>query len=339
MSVPAVALSGRSGDEDDSLGADLARASLDPESRVRADSDVPLPSEGDPADEAERKSSISVKIDQINLFLARLGAARPISYYLVYANFYDAYSLRQQVEFYRLALTCAPLTFTSEGIDIIRGNGLGNLINITRMFRPKLLQYELNIPAEEGEVQHVVNTNLTEFHNNIKLVGKRDSIRLFQISGQPDVLYLHFYGGRHSADSFASLRTEPFEPMEYRTDGPISFADEPNVRAPLSSFCTACTVMVRNKYSRVALVCYPRGAQFFGDNEIETTSRIGRWGNCEGKSLITRIPIANIKAMVKLANYTQHGIISIYCRRPGVVRLQLDIGNYGISIIYLVDVE
>ena len=283
----------------------------------------------------------------------------PSLHIVVMANFNDGYTLRQQFEFYKCALTCTPMFFTEEGINITRGNGGGNgptLIVSTKMRAKHLFDYSVdttrwNWPENKC---HVVNVNLADFHQNIKSVAMKEGVRMFQYAEYPQILIIQPYGGNKNSAGHITVRTEKFENLTYDIDDGSTSSDKPNVKVPLPLFCTACANVARVKYPFALLKVYPRGAHLLGGTETGSSSRNSHWGDCTGivesKSRLavrgkaqtpivytTKIPPAVVKALVKIANFNKGGLVEIYGNGDCVVRIETPIGHYGLATIHLIE--
>ncbi|CAH6418699.1 Hypothetical protein POVN_LOCUS418 [uncultured virus] len=276
----------------------------------------------------------------------------------VYVDFFDGYTLRQQFEFYRSAIKCAPMFFGAQGIRIIRGNNGDNkrptLLASTEIMGVDLVDYKVdqnywNCPSQSC---HIININLAEFHGHIKNVAKKEGIRIFQYAEYPQIVICQFYGGNKNADGYVQVRTEFFEHVQYNIEDNITATDMPNVRVPLTAFCAACSSVARVKYPYAVLNVYPSGAHLAAGNETGTSARNSRWGDCSGvvqtKSRLQvtnrppvvyaiKVPIDVIKAMTKMSNFNVGGVVKIYSKADGLARLETAVGAYAKTTCYLIE--
>lgn len=248
---------------------------------------------------------------------------------------------------------------------IINGNEILNY-----HFDPKFA----NHPSADGsEALHVINLNASRFRENIKATFRKEGIRLYQYQGQ-EFVNVEFLGGNKSSDGGAVVPIINYEHYNYDIQGFNQPMNKPNCRVSLAAFCHSCTTIGKVKGSTHAILfCYPNGARldnsarldnnsgYAGDEAIPGMSvRHSKWGDCDdgsrqvinvpngprlfiqgGASSITphqiRIPIAIVKALGKLSNLTNNGIVKIYCEDDRIARLMIKVNYYAELTIYLID--
>lgn len=313
-------------------------------------SDLPVPSStsDDEEDDDDDDSSSNQVVAQ-----SQYSIPSKVNYhFVVYADFCDGYALRQQFEFFRQTITVAPMFFGPNGISITRGNCDDTLVTSTMINGRDLVDYrvdESKFNFVKGGV-HVVNINLPEFHGHLKALAKQESLRIFQYVEEPGIVRYQSYGGKKNSDGSVHIKTEPFAYIEYKNEEANLSTDLPNVKVPLGAFCNACGNVARSKYPHAIIKCYPRGAHIQSGNETGSSVSNAHWGDCSGEPLkksrlqirgqvpicyTTKVPLNVIKGLTKMANFSNNGIVSIFCTSDGLVRLETSLGGFGRSTTYL----
>lgn len=263
-------------------------------------------------------------------------------------EFIDGYILRQLYEFFRQTLEFAPLSFSAGGITMSRGNGRNTLFTKNIIYASRLVRYDLDAKRinspDSGD--HLVNVNLVDFYNQIKSVAKKECVRIIQYAETPDVIQCQFYGGNKTNDGHVMVKVESFSELKYNIETKITATTEPNVKIPLVSFCSACSNLARSKHTYGIFKCYPRGVHLISSNQTVSTSRDAKWGSCDDPQILvegeipfytTKVPVDIIKALTKMSGWNTNGIVSIYSREDGLVKLTVPIGCFADNETYLID--
>lgn len=320
------------------------------------DEELELPEEDDGESSTAPLGGTSSGMDPLALQVQTPMFQNPTFHIVARADFVDGYTFRQQWEFYKQSLSCAPMFFTENGVSIRRGNGTTTLIVDTLMRDDDLMDHYVDKTRWNWKDCHVINVNLKDFHGHIKSVAMKESVRIYQYAEYPELVFIQLYGGNKNSNGYITVRTEKFEPIDYHIDDGSKETDKPNVKVPLAMFCTACGNVARVKFPYAVLRVYPKGAHLMAGNEIGTSSRNAHWGDCSGivesKSRLavkgktktpvvysTKIPLDVVKAMVKMTNFNKGGLLSIYGNGDGVVRLQTPVGHYAAARIHLHEPE
>lgn len=327
----------------DDLGSPLSALTL-----PAIGSTLTAKSEEDSAADADNIQSRLTQSNQLQIY------NQPHYHIVAAAEFFDGYTFRQQIEFCKVALSCLPMVFTSDGIRIIRGNGDNSLVASIFMREKDLTHFYVDKKYYNSKAlnAHVMSVNLAEFHSHIKATAKKDGFRIWQYAEYPDIVLCQLYGGNKNSDSgHIIVRTEKYDHLTYSFVDSIKVTDSPNAKVPLASFCNACNNIVRVKYHIAKLEVYPKGAHLMGGNETRSSSRNAQWGDCSmvKKSrfistnkapepvqvFTTTISLPVVKALVKMANFNTGGVVRIYCKDDGLVRLEVSIGCYAEICCYV----
>lgn len=293
-----------------------------------------------PGLEHEKKFENEIGADPDALLLSRNPLYRnPKFKIVVLVDFHDAYTLRQQFEFYKCALTCTPLFFQESGLRILRGNGTKTLVVSTIMRKRDLIKYYINKDiwnCPDGKC-HIINVDLQEFYDQIRSITRKECIRIYQYAEFPNLLICQPYGGNKNARGHFVVKIQKYEDLVYKIEDPVKDNMNPNITVPLAEFCSSCSNLERVKYPHAILKVYSQGAHILAGNEIGSSSRTNHWGLCTGDYFSVKIPITVVKAMTKMRNFNQSGIVRIYGAIDGLVRIEVAVGCYGEVICYLVD--
>lgn len=269
---------------------------------------------------------------------------------IVFLEITSGYTFRQLIEFSKKAVEEFPMFFGKNYISTIRENGKETLVTSTVLRREDLTRYYINLNLASNKNKddinnsyHVINMNLAEFHAQIKSLGKREGIRIFQYANSPDA-YIQSFGGK-SEGGFISIRTEPYKYRHYNiVEKDRRPSNNPNVTVPLSSFCTVVNAVTRLRYPTVTLQCFPNGAHLFSGNETNSTKRTSPWGditplyngsNKPSNCFEINIDQTDLCALAKFANFHPEGIIRIYCSMDNIVRFEVPLGCYGLNTTYI----
>jgi hypothetical protein len=288
-----------------------------------------------------------------------------------FIDFHDGYAFRQIMEFLKLTVTTIPMYFSENGINILQGNGDGSLIVNINIKGHELLTYHFNkelanIPPTEtnSQVYHLVCFNVSKFRDTIKSTARKEGIRMFQYAGE-SIVHIQVYGGNKNGEGGTSIETQSYSPIHYELSGFKQSIFLPNCKAPLSEFCNSCgqfNKVKSTKYTNFA--CYNKGIKVTACTETGVISMFKKWGECEDSNSMSlkvpggprlmftdsannkikyskndnnnnvKIPIEVIKALSKLSNLTNNGIIRIYCEADNIIRFMVSISYYAELVIY-----
>lgn len=272
-------------------------------------------------------------------------------------DFPDGYTVKQLLEYLKHAVTCTPLCFTRTGITIERDNdcdGVQTLISKAKFHADQLIDYfvhpeKCNDPTNG---RHFINVDMTTLHGHVKPLTQKDGIRLIQYEEYPDHLALQPYGGTKTDGNQIFIKTEEFTNKDYDIDDGVTSEDMPNAKPLLSAFCTACKNMSQAKFANATLYVYAEGAHLIGKNATGSSSRDTKWGKCSvperksrfkvvnapGPTVYTvNIPKDEIKCLTKMLHFNKSGVVQIYCKTNGMVRLKTMLGVCGEMTIHLLD--
>lgn len=284
-----------------------------------------------------------------------------------YIDFHDGYAFRQIMEFLKLTVTSVPMYFTENGISILQGSGDGSLvvsINIkgqellTYYFNPEHANFPKKEEDEESKSYHVVCFNVSKFRDTIKSTARKEGIRIFQYSGDPTV-HIQVYGGNKNGEGGTSIETQSYTPLNYDLSGFEQSVLTPNCKSPLSEFCNSCGHFGKVKSTKYTnFSCYSAGVKVTACSETGVISMFKKWGECDdepdhpfrtsgprlkisdgsksGGKVVhnVKIPIDIVKALSKLSNLTNNGIIRIYCEEDKIIRFMVSVSYYAELVIY-----
>ncbi len=284
---------------------------------------------------------------------------------IFFIDFHDGYAFRQIMEFLKLTVTSVPMYFSENGISILQGNGDGSLVVSINIKGHELLKYHFNKelaniqPAAESDTHyHLVSFNVSKFRDTIKSTARKEGIRMYQYAGDSTV-HIQVYGGNKNGEGGTSIETQPHNPIHYELSGFQQSIYLPNCKSPLSEFCNSCgqfNKVKSTKYTNFA--CYKKGVKVTAWSETGVISTFRKWGECEDTSEThklpgglrinaseipgkgkknhynVKIPIDVIKALSKLSNLTNNGIIRIYCESDHIIRFMVSISYYAELVIY-----
>jgi hypothetical protein len=279
-----------------------------------------------------------------------------------YIDFHDGYAFRQLMEFLKLTVTSIPMYFSQNGISILQGNGNGSVVVNINIKGHELLTYyfnkELANTKEEDEVYHLVCFNVSKFRDTIKSTARKEGIRIFQYANDTTV-HIQVYGGNKNGEGGTSIETQTYTPTQYEMSGFEQSIYQPNCKSPLSEFCNSCGQFGKVKSTKYTnFICYEKGVKVTAYSETGVISMFKKWGECKdeedtptivGKNKVVystkktkpidntfnvKMPIDVIKALSKLSNLTNNGIMRIYCETNDIIRFMVSISYYAELIIY-----
>jgi hypothetical protein len=284
---------------------------------------------------------------------------------IFFIDFHDGYAFRQIMEFLKLTVTSVPMYFSENGISIMQGNGDGSLVVNINIKGHELLKYHFNKelaniqPSEESDDihYHLVSFNVSKFRDTIKSTARKEGIRMYQYAGDSNV-HIQVYGGNKNGEGGTSIETQPHNPIHYELSGFNQSIFLPNCKSPLSEFCNSCGQFNKVKSTKYTnFTCYKKGVKVTAWSETGVISTFRKWGECEdnesfkfpgGPRVLSadiipkskknvynvKIPIDVIKALSKLSNLTNNGIIRIYCESDHIIRFMVSISYYAELVIY-----
>jgi len=260
----------------------------------------------------------------------------------IFIEFTGGYSFRQFVEFNKKSVTSMPIFCNSNSIYTYRGNGKRTLITYTEIENKNLTKYifnENNINTPDSKY-HIINLNLDQFYSQIKSLGKKEGLRIYQLKSRPEYAMIQFFGGK-TENGWNQIRTEKYEPYTYNiNDIEQRNTNNPNITIPLSSFCSVLSSITKLKYSKVTLRSYENGAELISSNETNTTLKIVPWGEIirsDTKNYYDiNIALTELKSLTSISNFHNEGVVRLYCSSDNLVRLEVPLGCYATTHIYLV---
>jgi hypothetical protein len=285
---------------------------------------------------------------------------------IFFIDFHDGYAFRQIMEFLKLTVMSVPMYFSEQGISILQGNGDGSLVVSINIKGHELLTYHFNkelanIPVTDANKHpyHLVCFNVSKFRDTIKSTARKEGIRMYQYAGD-SIVHIQVYGGNKNGEGGTSIETQNHSAIHYELSGFEQSIYQPNCKSPLSEFCNACGQFNKVKSTKYTnFTCYKKGVKVTAWSETGVISMFKKWGECEDNkenvlkvpggptihtsdmlsknnknSFNVKIPIEIIKALSKLSNLTNNGIIRIYCEADNIIRFMVSISYYAELVIY-----
>ena len=230
---------------------------------------------------------------------------------------------------YRASLGNGTGTGTDNGTD----NGTGDNTNYDSDF-------------DQSNPTLTINLNTPEFINHIKSLTKKSSIRLIHYAEHPDVVKCQLTGSARGSECTVFLHTEMISLEGYNIPHGIPDDAKPNAKTSMATFCASCNDLERARLAYCIFQCYPNAVTLYSANEQSTSGRVAHWTS-DAKSnssrivsnssvAVTRVPISVIKVMKKMGGWGV-GIVSIYSRTSGYVRIDSSIGYFGDNTTYLIE--
>ena len=253
--------------------------------------------------------------------------------------------------------------FSENGISILQGNGDGSLVVNITIKGHELLTYYFNKnfanmqpSTENPDTFHLVCFNVSKFRDTIKSTARKEGIRIFQYAGD-SIVHIQVYGGNKNGEGGTSIETQSHTPIYYEMSGFEQSVNLPNCKAPLSEFCNSCGQFGKVKSTKYTnFICYDKGVKVTACSETGVISMFKKWGDCPSEMNMpkqvsmkpqlgqvskhkketynVRIPIEIIKALSKLSNLTNNGIMRTYCETNNIIRFMVSISYYAELTIY-----
>jgi len=202
---------------------------------------------------------------------------------VIFAEFSDAYSLRNLIEYLKSTNVHGDFIFSKDKIIYAMSDADRTILNEIVILGCNLPYYIYNSPSEYV----VVGMTISNLRKITKSIGKKDSVRLYMLPNDP-LLYIQIMSMNTKALSRSNINIikpqQAKENVEYDTMD-LQYTrgeDNPNCTVPIVDFCRMCTAMNSIQCTHVTIRGLPRGAIFEGIMEGGLTGRIDRFGICEG---------------------------------------------------------
>ena len=294
----------------------------------------------------DENSTISSPIEEISLSYEG-------EFPLICAEFNDAYSFRNLIEYLNLTNDDGNFVFTPKEIYYSRENDSRQVLNELVIRTHELTRYEYN--ATEDKV--IRGVNLVQFKGSTKKIGKKDIARIeiydsgicVKIIGSPK---------NYSGDDMDIIRTQRLNHQFYTIEG-YQEEDEPNFTESIQKFTGACTDQASCRDDFVTVVGLERGVIFEarqGGNLRASIKCLGQVDESAGRShektskgqgkiriivknkneiVRHRIPRRIIAALGKLTNICPNGTVKVYIQPDLPIKLVFHVSTYGKLTIYL----
>lgn len=265
------------------------------------------------------------------------------------ADFIDGYSLRNLIEYLRSTNTHGNFIFTKEGIYYQQTDASYSIINEFDIDAAELVCYEFS--SEEEHI--IVGVNINDMRTLTKSIGKKDSVRLYKVAGDP-ILYIQIIGSSERSSERANMSIIRPQKVPLITYDLPEYT-RPNLVVHALVFSKACAGMTSIKCASVETTSTGKGIVFKAVMANGIVGKVESLGDTKVTSLGAAPPKLNlvdpdtyinvnvkastIKALSKINNLTSNGTVKIYTETGKPLKFTTKIGSYGILNIFVRDID
>ena len=196
---------------------------------------------------------------------------------ILFAEFNDAYSFRNLIEYLKNTNIAGNFVFSPENITYSRSDAGNTILNEIVISKSDLTYYVYNAPVPEV----IIGITISNLRKITKPIGKKDSIRLYMLPNDP-LLYIQIVSINTKALSRNNANfVRPqgnIERLLYDVTGYVRGDDNPNCTIPIMDFCRMCTAMNSISCSFVTIRGLSRGAIFEAMTDGSISGRIDKFG-------------------------------------------------------------
>lgn len=262
-----------------------------------------------------------------------------------YVVFHDGYTIRQFFEFCKSTTKSIPLIFTNGGIYISTGNDSDTkkASFIIRAFidETELKDYMVDPNLLNANGQLVLNINQKELQDELKCATKNTGVILCKYVNHPDLII--YLDGDKCPEGGSRIKIETHEHKIHSLEDDYPDA-EPDYKIPLSLLSPASEKASKFVFS--SFKCYQDEIRLTSNNiAFESEGKkFAKWDspknkinlNVEkGKCLITNIEKESLKKFKQLSALFPKGIIKFFCKKDGILKLQLKLATTLIEIFII----
>jgi len=270
------------------------------------------------------------------------------------ANFCEAYSFRNLIEYLKAFHSEIDFVFKKDGIYILRSNAKQDLINEVWINARELTYYEYN----EDEEMFVRGVDTASLKTAVQLIGKKDSARFSMLKNDDSFrLQIMGFNNKDFDGNVNKIKTKAIERQEIELNDYKRSLSEQNFVVPLADFAKSCKPM-SSQCNFVYLSQFPRGAKIEKITNGVSGELVNKFGIIDEKVLnssdektgpklvirqddIKRIKIRseNIKNLAKTNNMSGSSNMRFYFENEIIIRLNCNIGCYGSLTVHMVDAD
>lgn len=280
-----------------------------------------------------------------NILIRNMSSSKNYSFV---AEFVDAYSFRNLIEYLKCHNDEIIFIFTKDVIFCKRANKQMELINEIIINTKELVNYEFN-----EEENFSVGLDLTEFKESLG-VGKKDSVRILCPKKDNCIIiqYLTHTGSYENNGQKVSIKKveeENFELDEYKRA-----ITDPNFVVPLINFTKSCKPL-NTDCTYVNFYQYNKGLKIEKIGSGSNVDKFQNFGIVNDDSIMktkslkivikddsdnkmidqTKIRSTDVKNFSKLNNISTNTNIRFYFEKDIPIRLSYNIGCYGSLIVHI----
>ncbi len=280
-----------------------------------------------------------------------------------FATFRDGSSFRNMIEYIRLVNIDGIFRFSKENVFYEKGDNDNNILNVIKLKTYELTDYEFESESEEI----VISTNMSDFRNITRNVGKKDHIDVYKLPNEPNNLYLRIKGDKEQ--TFLLPLTNNNEYTLYTLPVYSRLKNNPTCTINQNDFSKLCKSINTTKCVHAIFHGFDKGIICKG---IFSTGQIGsveEFGKCRthysqvktslksfypsGNIIKSKVPppllniseigeierfkidIKIIKYLIKLNALSPTGTIKIYIEKGLPFKMVCNIGTFGKITVYL----
>lgn len=284
-----------------------------------------------------------------------------------FATFVDGSSFRNMIEYIRLNNTKGVFRFGDKKIKYEQEDSTGKVLIIVEIKTYELTDYNFRSRCDEIPI----GINLAKLRDITRVIGKKDHMDLYRLSGEPDILYIRVKSQTEKGSGDQS-NLYPVYLIEnnYETYGVPQYArgrKDPNCTIYQSDFSKFFKSIAVIKCNHVILHCFEYGIVVKGITNFSTVGAVKEFGRCNqntgtqnlksvvGAYNITKSdkpkPRLNItelgevekykisldvaKTLNKLNGLSPNGTIKIYAEKGLPLKMVCNIGSFGKMTIYI----
>lgn len=282
-----------------------------------------------------------------------------------FATFTDGASWRNLIEFSRLSNETGVFRFSRHKIVYEQSDRDNNLLNVIKLRTHELTDY--NFVSKNDEI--IVGINLSEMRNITRNVGKKDSLDLYILEGEPKSLYIRIRS-QSEKGSESNLYLLPITSSGYTAYKLPEYQrgkKDPTVTVYQSDFSKLCKSLVTIKSAYVTIHGFNKGIIIKGilsTGAIGSVKEFGKCGNATQTNLksITnesgniirakaapprlnigeageverfKIDISIVKQLVKLNSLSPTGTVKFHVEKNLPLKISCAVGNMGTLTSYI----
>jgi hypothetical protein len=259
------------------------------------------------------------------------------------ANFLEGYIFRNLIDYLRNTNQTGTFIFSKDRISYKQLES-GKIINKIEIRCEDLAEYQYNTCNDKISV----GLNLPDLMTILKNIGKRDSIKIFQRSSEPSMLYIQCINNLNTDST-----TENYSIVRlHTTNNGLSFTEpeyssEPTVILQSIKFIKICKNFSSLKCDSISIIGKKKGLIIISISKGKILGRIERIGEFEDEIelekfennpefSIVKVNSLLMKNLSKLGNlYQSQGIIKIFLEYGKPMKIVANIGSFGKISVFI----